>query len=321
MKDRYGREINYMRISVTDRCNLRCVYCMPYGIECVPASEILTYEEIVWVCRQAVTLGINIFKITGGEPLVRSGCPYLIKMIKQIPGVSQVTMTTNGVLLEQYLPELIRAGLDSVNISLDTLDQETYRAITGFDELDRVMHSIDAALAVGLKVKINAVLQKDINADGWEPLLLLSRERPLDVRFIERMPIGNVRSARPVSNIDLFSEIRKKYPEIAPDESVHGNGPAVYYRIPGFSGSVGFISPLYSSFCGSCNRIRLTAAGDIKPCLCFDASANVRDALRKGKDEDVRYLLETAVDEKPTMSCFESESQMKKLHEMAEIGG
>ncbi|MCC8142400.1 MAG: GTP 3',8-cyclase MoaA [Lachnospiraceae bacterium] len=321
MRDRYGREINYMRISITDRCNLRCVYCMPNGIECVPMSEILTYEEIERVCRQAVTLGITVFKITGGEPLVRLGCPSLVKMIKQIPGVQQVTMTTNGVLFKQYLPELLEAGLDGVNISLDTPDPETYRTITGFNELSSVLDSIEAALTSGIRVKVNAVLLKGINETDWEPLLLLASKRPLDVRFIEQMPIKNGKLFEPVANVDLFADIKNKYPDIVPDKEKHGNGPAVYYRIPGFCGSVGFISPVYSSFCSRCNRIRLSAKGDIKPCLCFEAKENVRAALRDGKDEKVRELLETAIDEKPTMSCFEAEAQTPGLEDMVKIGG
>ncbi len=321
MRDRMGREINYMRISVTDRCNLRCVYCMPDGITCVPMSEILTYEEIGRVCRQAVTLGITRFKITGGEPLARLGVCALVGMIRRIPGVEQVTMTTNGVLLGQYLPELLEAGLDGVNISLDTLDPERYRAVTGFDELDRVLASLDGALESGIRVKVNAVLLKNVNEADWEPLLFLARERPLDVRFIERMPIGDIPEAIPVSNIDLFSAVRDKYPLITPDDRIHGSGPAVYYQIPGFAGYIGFISPIHASFCSRCNRIRLTAEGDLKPCLCSGPSANVREALRGGTDEEVRRLLETAIDEKPAMSCFESDAQMKKLHEMAKIGG
>ena len=190
MLDQYGRSIDYMRVSITDRCNLRCRYCMPEGVELLPMKDILTYEEIREICSEAARLGIRKLKITGGEPLVRLGCADLIRELKAIEGIEQVTMTTNGVLLGRYLPELIRAGLDAVNISLDTLDRDRYAAITGRDELVSVLESVDAALASPLRVKINAVLQKGVNDDEWFSLAELARGRALDVRFIEIMPIG-----------------------------------------------------------------------------------------------------------------------------------
>ncbi|MCD8301097.1 MAG: GTP 3',8-cyclase MoaA [Clostridiales bacterium] len=348
MKDSHGREINYMRISITDRCNLRCVYCMPHGITCVPMEEILTYEEIVRICAQAVTLGITRFRVTGGEPLVRLGCSELIRMIKQISGVEQVSMTTNGVLLKNYLPELTDSGLDSVNISLDTLDSEKYKSITGFNEFSRVMASIDAALDAGMRVKLNCVLQQGLNADEWEDLLLLARNHPLDIRFIEMMPIGYGKFGKPVSNKDLFEKIKENYPDMEADSAVHGSGPAVYYKIPGFSGSAGFISPVHQNFCSECNRIRLTSTGDIKSCLCFDTPFNVRGALRKKtlttekrapdqqtakgrtcsasaqssvSDDMIREILQRAITAKPAMHRFEEVSQITEQKEMAKIGG
>ena len=180
MKDLQGRDINYMRISITDRCNLRCKYCMPDGIELLPMSEILTFEEILRVCRQAVELGITRFKITGGEPLVRRGCADLIRKIKKLPGVEQVTMTTNGILLSEYLGELLDAGLDAVNISLDTMNRGRFEEITGFDQLSEVLKSIDAAVDSGLRVKVNVVLQQDKNADEWQKILEIAERRPID---------------------------------------------------------------------------------------------------------------------------------------------
>ena len=196
MKDLQGRDINYMRISITDRCNLRCKYCMPDGIELLPMSEILTFEEILRVCEQAVELGITRFKITGGEPLVRRRCVELISQIKALPGVEQVTMTTNGILLSRYLDELLDAGLDAVNISLDTLNRGRFEEITGFDQLPEVLRSIDAAVDSGLRVKVNVVLQQDKNADEWQKILEIAERRPIDVRFIEMMPIGRGREYR-----------------------------------------------------------------------------------------------------------------------------
>ncbi|MCD8122513.1 MAG: GTP 3',8-cyclase MoaA [Clostridiales bacterium] len=321
MKDAFGREINYMRISITDRCNLRCRYCMPEGIQCVPMQDILTFEEIERVCREAVGLGITRFKITGGEPLVRLGCPALVRMIRRIPGVCEVTMTTNGVALKQYLPELLVAGLDAVNISLDTLDREKFRQITGFDRLTRVWDSIDAALESGLRVKINTVLQRGINDGEWEKLLLLAEKRALDVRFIELMPIGYGANGGMVSNVDLMRRIRERYPQIEPDATVHGNGPATYWRIPGFEGGVGFISAIHGKFCTRCNRIRMTAVGEVKPCLCYERSFDIRHALRDGSGDEVRETLLCAIQAKPDMHCFEEREAVTERRLMAKIGG
>ena len=189
MKDRFGRTINYMRVSVTDRCNLRCRYCMPEVTEHLPMREILTYEEIAFVCAQAAVLGIDQFRITGGEPLVRKDCAALVSMLKGIPGIRRVAMTTNGVLLQEHLEELLEAGLVAVNISLDSTDREQYRAVTGMDELERVLASV--RLAAGkLPVKINCVVLRGVNEDAPVNLAALARDLPVDVRFIELMPIG-----------------------------------------------------------------------------------------------------------------------------------
>ena len=321
MKDLQGRDINYMRISVTDRCNLRCKYCMPDGIELLPMSEILRFEEILKVCRQAVELGITRFKITGGEPLVRRRCVELISQIKALPGVEQVTMTTNGVLLSGYLDELLDAGLDAVNISLDTLDRRRFEEITGFDQLPEVLKSIDAATGSGLRVKVNAVLQKDKNAEEWQDILKIAEKQSIDVRFIEMMPIGKGRECDGISNDELLREIQKQYPGVCKDDSVHGNGPAVYYHIPGFSGSVGFISAIHGVFCSSCNRIRMTATGELKPCLCYRDTVSVRDAVRYGTDQEIREKLQEAVEMKPKQHCFDIVEDITEQHKMVQIGG
>ncbi|MCD8157000.1 MAG: GTP 3',8-cyclase MoaA [Clostridiales bacterium] len=326
MKDSVNREINYMRISVTDRCNLRCVYCMPHGTPTLPMEEILTFEEIERVCRQAVTLGITRFKITGGEPLVRLGCPALVHMIRRIPGVQQVTMTTNGVLLEKYLDELTAAGLGAVNISLDTTNRELYQKITGTDCLDRVMASIEAAAKSGIPVKINAVLQPNLNADAWVDLLALAKQYGIDLRFIELMPVGQGKFGTPVSNADLFHRIETTFGPLKPDERPHGNGPATYYRLSSFDGSIGFISPIHGNFCGSCNRIRMTSTGEIKPCLICGDTFDVRTALRsngtdhskQNPDEDVRRILAAAISAKPPRHRFGTAAVST---EMSKIGG
>ena len=321
MKDLYGRTIDYMRISITDRCNLRCKYCMPQDIQKVPMNELLTYEEIETVCREAVKLGIRKFKITGGEPLVRKGCADLIRKIKELPGVEQVTLTTNGILLKEHLNELLAAEVDAVNVSLDTLDEKCYEEITGFGGLPTVLSAIDAAVDHGLLVKVNAVLQLGINDREWNRLLELAENRKLDVRFIEMMPIGAGKQYRTVSNKELFRKVKEAYPAIHKDARIHGNGPAVYYRIPGFLGSIGFISAIHGVFCGHCNRIRMTAAGELKPCLCYQDSISVRKALREGNGEGVGALIAEAVCRKPKMHCFEQIQQITENRKMVQIGG
>ncbi len=313
MKDSYGRIIDYMRISITDRCNLRCRYCMPEGISQVPMEEILTYEEIEELCRAASELGISRLKITGGEPLVRSGCPRLIGMLKKIPGIEQVTMTTNGTLLKQYLPQLLDNGLDAVNISLDTLNPQIYQQITGKNQLHEVLAGIGQALKAGLTVKLNAVLQPGINSKEWLSLARLTTQYPLDVRFIEMMPIGCGRSYRPVSNQELLLRLKASYPDLRTDESIRGNGPAVYYRIPRAMGSVGFISALHGKFCSGCNRLRLTAQGKLKPCLCFEEEVDVMEILRGKEKKDAMEVLQEKEDAMEVLQ--EKEDAMEVLQE------
>ena len=222
MLDQFGRTIDYMRVSITDRCNLRCRYCMPDGISLVSMKEIMTYEEIVETCAAAVWLGIRNIKITGGEPLARFGCAGLIASLKKVTGVEQVTMTTNGVLLKKYLPELLAAGLDAVNISLDTLDPAKFERITGRNMLSEVLDSIDAVLDSGLRTKINVVLQQGVNDDEWLPLASLAEYKMLDVRFIEMMPIGYGKNVTGISNDILRARFSASFPAIAIESSVHG---------------------------------------------------------------------------------------------------
>ena len=326
MLDRYGRNIDYLRISVTDRCNLRCRYCMPEGVELVPMQEILTYEEIREICAAAAKLGVRKLKVTGGEPLVRRGCAELIRMLKTVPGIEQVTLTTNGVLLGKYLPELLDAGLDAANVSLDTLDRERYAAITGQDELDAVLESVEAALASGLRLKLNAVLQKGVNDDEWFALASLARDRALDVRFIELMPIGAGKGIRGVANTELRAELLRRYPELKEDASVRGNGPAVYVRVPDWKGGVGFISAMHGKFCDRCNRLRLTAQGRLKPCLCYGDAVDLMPLLRGGAHDAEReallcQALEDAVLSKPAQHCFEIPERVTETAHMADIGG
>ena len=323
LKDRFGRTINYMRISVTDRCNLRCRYCMPDGIESIPMGDLLTYEEIAFVCAQAVSLGIDRFRITGGEPLVRKGCTALVAMLKKIPGLRQISMTTNGVLLQEYLAGLLDAGLDAVNISLDSLDREQYRAVTGRDELDRMLASV--RLAAGkLPVRINCVIYSGINGDAPAELAALARDLPVDVRFIELMPIGAGKDLQPVANADVLSMIEERYGKTVEEPEPSGNGPAVYRRLPGFTGRIGFISPVHGKFCSGCNRLRLTSVGELKPCLCYADTVPLREILRdsgKEKEDRIREKIREAVLLKPQGHCFERPEAVTEAGGMNRIGG
>ena len=325
IKDSYGRTIDYMRISITDRCNLRCRYCMPDGAEWIPMCEVLTYEEITAVCQEAVKLGITHFKITGGEPLVRRGCPELIRMIKSIPGVELVTLTTNGLLLGEQLNDLLSAGLDAVNISLDTLDAKKYEWITGFDNLPIVLSSIEKAVRSKIPVKINAVLQKGMNEEEWLPLTRLAQNLPLSVRFIEMMPIGYGNMSEIISNEELKKRIRLHYGNLTRDFHIYGNGPAVYYSIKGFQGNIGFISAIHGKFCDCCNRIRMTATGAIKPCLCYEQRWDLKPALRTAnkanRQEEIRKILMESIKKKPQMHCFEDVKKVTESHPMGQIGG
>ena len=324
MRDSYGRTIEYMRISITDRCNLRCRYCMPDGADWIPMSEILTYEEITRICREAVQIGITRFKITGGEPLVRKGCEDLIRMIHQIPGTEEVTMTTNGIFLGEKLEALLAAGLDAVNISLDTLNPEKYREITGADELKRVRESIFKAVESGIRVKINTVLQKGINDREWRLLAELAKDQKLDVRFIELMPIGQGRIEEGIPGKWVLEKLKKAYGiegELQTAEGHFGNGPAVYYQLPGFQGKIGLISAMHGKFCDRCNRIRMTSTGKIKSCLCYEDTISILEAARYGSTEDIRKCLEMAVLEKPRMHHFEEQDFITEKKNMSQIGG
>ncbi len=325
MKDSYGRVIDYMRISITDRCNLRCKYCMPDGISCVSMKEILTFEEICTVAACAAELGIRHLKVTGGEPLVRLHCCDLIRDLKAIRGIEKVTITTNGMELPRYLDELVRAGIDGINISMDTRDRETFRAITGSDGLDTVMESIRQASKLPIPVKINAV-SLDLGEENIRQMTELAREYPVDVRFIEMMPIGYGKQFPVIDHQLLLKRLRELYPGLERDARPHGFGPAVYYQVPGFQGSIGLISAIHGKFCDSCNRIRLTSQGYLKTCLCYEDGVDLREVLRsedeeKTKHENLKKTMEQAILHKPGAHCFEKPEEITEQRSMAMIGG
>lgn len=323
MLDRYGRVINYLRISVTDRCNLRCCYCMPEGVQDVGLKNILTFEEIWEIVRTGVSLGIMHIRITGGEPLVRKGCVDLIRGIREIPGVETITMTTNGVLLGNYGKQLKKAGVDGVNISLDTLDPEEFYKITGKRELQEVLAGIRAAKTAGLPVKLNAVNRKELDPI---PLVRYAQEENLPLRFIEMMPVGYGKKYVGRSNEELRETLeavcgKAECMTNREELSRMGSGPAVYYQFSDLKVPVGFISAIHGKFCDTCNRVRLTAEGYLKLCLCYDEGEDLRRVLREGEKENLRTIMEQTIFRKPAAHCFEHPAEMTETHEMVKIGG
>lgn len=323
MLDRYGRVINYLRISVTDRCNLRCCYCMPEGVQDVGMKNILTFEEIWEIVRTGVSLGITHIRITGGEPLMRKGCVDLIRGIREIPGVETITMTTNGVLLENYGKQLKEAGVDGVNISLDTLDPEEFYKITGKRELQEVLAGIRAAKTAGLPVKLNAVNRKELDPI---PLVRYAQEENLPIRFIEMMPVGYGKKYVGRSNEELRETLEAVCENAEcmtnrEELSRMGSGPAVYYQFSDLKVPVGFISAIHGKFCDTCNRVRLTAEGYLKLCLCYDEGEDLRRVLREGEKENLRTIMEQTIFRKPAAHCFEHPAEMTETHEMVKIGG
>ncbi len=329
MKDQFGRNIDYIRISVTDRCNLRCRYCMPAcGVESVPHSEILTFGEIVRLTERFAEMGIRKVKITGGEPLVRRGVLDLIREIKQVSGIEDVTLTTNGILIGQQpglVRELSEAGISGINISLDTLKEERYETLTGTDGLDDVMKALDACCAAeGLKVKVNAVTLAEYNWDEVEDLAELAKDRNLDVRFIELMPMGLGSRFGCYSQDWILKRLEKAYgPAEADSGPKDGNGPAVYYRFRDFCGRIGFISALSHQFCSSCNRVRLTSEGILKPCLQYAGGTDLRQLLREGADDEtLREAIRAAIYHKPQQHHFlDEETEDAEKRAMSLIGG
>lgn len=326
MLDQYRRNIEYIRISITDRCNLRCMYCMPEGgIEQVEHSDILTYDEIARLCRILAEKGISKVKITGGEPLVRKDAAELVRMIKNIPGIDNVTLTTNGMLLGDQMEALAEAGIDAVNISLDALSGEMFEKITRRKGLDRVLEAMDKALQFPhVRVKVNCVLLHGVNEDQWIPIAGLAKDRPVDVRFIEMMPIGYGRKYCGEETEDHVRYLLEgAYGKAVSLSGRFGNGPSTYMLLDGFKGKIGFISAISHKFCGDCNRVRLTAEGFLKPCLQFSHGADMRSLLRDGSsDAQIGAVMEKTIFEKPRSHRFgDAQEEGLENKKMSEIGG
>lgn len=321
MKDTFGRTIDYLRISITDRCNYRCQYCMPEALPDVGHEAILRYEELMEICRAAVSCGITKFKVTGGEPFVRKGAVDFIAALKGLEGVRSVTVTTNGYVLTENLPKLVEAGIDGINISIDTLVRGDYQQITGVDGLDRVLEALSKAAASGIPVKVNVVLLHQTK-DQLLALALLARTMPIDVRFIELMPIGCGRGQSGLSQELALAMLQGYLPDLRRVEEHRGNGPAVYYRSRELAGCIGFIGANSHPFCPACNRMRLTSMGLLKPCLCYEDGLDLRQCLRSGgSQEDLRKLFADAVHMKPKEHCFSKLANVTEHKRMNQIGG
>lgn len=321
--DSFNRSISYLRVSVTDRCNLRCQYCMPPdGVVSIPHENILRYEEIVRIVRLGAELEITKVRLTGGEPLVRAGIVSLVAMLAAIPGVDDLAMTTNGILLAGYARELARAGLNRVNVSLDTLRAERFRAITRLGNIQDVERGIAAAHEAGLEpVKVNTVLMRGVNDDEIVDFARRTLEEPFHVRFIEEMPVGLTGRVSFLSATEAMARIEVEFGPLEVAHQRKGNGPASYYRIPGAQGTVGFISAVSEHFCHQCNRLRLTADGRLRPCLLSDAEIPLREAVRAGiSDEALKEMLVSAVVSKPERHHL-AEGNAPEARGMSQIGG
>jgi cyclic pyranopterin phosphate synthase len=327
--DAYNRPISYLRISVTDRCNLRCVYCMPpQGVPKRSHDEILSYEEIETVVRAAAELGITKVRLTGGEPLVRPGVVDLVRMLARVDGIDDLAMTTNGILLGDYAQALAQAGLQRVNISLDTLQAERFQRITRCGQLEDVLAGMKAAREAGLEpIKINTVLIRGINDDEVVDFARETIEPGWHVRFIELMPLGSETTVADdwqdhgVSAQEVREQIESTLGKLIPAKITVGNGPARYYRLPDAKGTIGFITPISEHFCYQCNRLRLTADGHLRPCLLSEREIDLRTPLRAGAGvEQVKTLIRQAIESKP-MRHHLNERQAPAGRVMSEIGG
>ncbi|HWR62158.1 MAG TPA: GTP 3',8-cyclase MoaA [Clostridia bacterium] len=326
MKDSLGRSINYLRISVTDRCNLRCRYCMPEeGIVKKSHLEMLTLEEVFEVVKICAELGTDKIRITGGESLVRKGLTGLIEKITALPEIKDVALTTNGILLGQMAGELKKAGLKRINVSLDTMNEKRYEYITRGGKLEAVLDGMRKAIEVGLvPLKINTVLTKDFNEDEISDFIKLTVNENIDVRFIELMPLGHA-AGFAAEHYLPNTAVLESFRELEPEEAVDKSSPARYYRLPGAKGRVGLINPISHKFCDHCNRIRLTADGKLKPCLHSDKEIDARKILRAVENDDRHRALLEAVSEtirlKPGQHTLDDLYSKPTARDMYTIGG
>lgn len=304
--DGLGRNIRYLRVSVTDRCNLRCSYCMPReGVPNIPHGDILSFEEILRLCGIFAGLGVSRVKVTGGEPLVRRGVVDFVAALKRVHGIEQVTMTSNGTLLRQNAEKLRQAGLDGINISLDTPDAGKFSELAGFDKLSDTLMGIDAAAASKIPIKLNCVPLQSAGADEAVKIAGFAKDKVAAVRFIELMPIGCAQEMGALPLSEVRAALEDRFGGLKPCGEALGNGPAVYFSLPGFNGKIGFIGALEHMFCEDCNRVRLTSDGKLKLCLARGDGIDLRGLLRSGAaDNDILEAVTAALRNKPESHDF-----------------
>jgi cyclic pyranopterin phosphate synthase len=313
-----GNRVDYLRLSITDRCNLRCEYCMPpQGVPPRPHRDILSYEELAEFARVAVGLGISKVRITGGEPLVRQGCSGFVAMLARIPGVTDISLTTNGLLLPRFAHELRRAGLRRVNVSIDSLDAARFATLTRGGRLSQALAGLDAAFAAGFSpVKVNAVLLRGVE-DELDAFARLTLDREVHVRFIEYMPLDRrlAVDGEMVPAPEVLERLRRLY-DVTPVDGPYGNGPARYWAVPGAPGTIGFIAGVSDHFCQNCTRLRLTADGRLKTCLFGGNELYVRPLI--GRPDDLAAAVAAALADKSYDRCAEANANERA---MSEIGG
>lgn len=321
--DHYNRNIDYIRISITDRCNLRCRYCMPEDISFVGHDKILRYEEITRIVRILAQRGITKVKITGGEPLVRHGCTNLIREIKEIPGIEMVTLTTNGILLQSMLPKLLEAGVDAVNVSLDTFQRARYEHLTGKDACEMVLAGIQDAYKSGIPLKLNCVPIEGENTDELSEFFSWAKRKQIAVRFIEMMPIGYGKQFPFQDEESIKAVLEEAYGSMHAVKERYGNGPCHYYEIAGFKGKIGFISAMTHKFCNQCNRVRLTSEGFMKGCLQYQEGTDLRGLMRGGcTDQELKEAIYQVIWNKPVSHNFyEAKTEQDEIRGMSQIGG
>ena len=322
MIDKFGRKVDYLRISVTENCNLKCIYCIDDNILNTYKNDILSDDEIVKIATECASLGIKKIRITGGEPLVRKNIENLIYRLNNIKEIEEIYITTNGVWLNDKIEILKENGLTGVNISLDSLNKDRFKKLTKFDKLKEVLLSIDKALELGLKVKINTVIVDDINKDEIIDFVKLTKDKNIDIRFIELMPIGAAKKYKGISNEEILNIIKNNFKNIQVENKSKRSGPANYIRVDNYKGKIGFISPISNCFCEDCNRIRLTSTGFLKKCLHYNYGIDLKKHIRSNiSNKDLKELIYLNIYDKPQNHLFMKDCDDKENKYMNQIGG
>ncbi len=327
MVDPFGRGITYLRLSVTDRCNLRCVYCMAEEMTFLPKKDILSLEELHEVSVAFVELGVKKIRVTGGEPLVRRNIGSFLRGVGELQGLDELALTTNGVLIEKHLPDLLASGIKRLNVSLDSLDGETFAALTRFDKLEEVKQGLSAAKQAGLKVRLNAVVLKNMNSKDVQPLVDYALANEFDIAFIEEMPLGHIdshsRADTVTANNIIREELSNQYElNEETDADIKVAGPARYWAVEGYKSKIGFISPHSNNFCSACNRVRVTVEGKLLLCLGHSDALDLREILRKPNYERglLKEAIVSAMQLKPKQHYFDPE-ETQLVRFMSVTGG